>query len=143
MRFDYSVLGDGVNLASRIEGQSKIYGVPIIIGPDTEREAPDFATLELDLIRVRGKSQPERIYALAGDETVAAEAWFRQLKTEHEAFRNAYLARDWPAARAAIAACKRAGGARFAALYAFYETRIAAHEADPPPADWDGVFEGK
>jgi class 3 adenylate cyclase len=71
-RFDYSVLGDSVNLASRLEGQSKTYAVPIIISEQTQRLAPDFASLELDLIAVKGKKEAVRIFALLGDPEVAA-----------------------------------------------------------------------
>ena len=66
-RFDYSVLGDSVNLASRLEGQSKTYAVPIIISEQTQRLAPDFASLELDLIAVKGKKEAVRVFALLGN----------------------------------------------------------------------------
>ena len=66
-RFDYSVLGDDVNLASRLEGQSKTYGVDIVIGENTRRRAPDYAYIELDLIKVKGKQDAVRIFALMGE----------------------------------------------------------------------------
>jgi adenylate cyclase len=67
LRFDYSVFGDSVNLASRLEGQSKEYGFPIIAGSATALAAKDrFAILELDFIMVKGKTEPEVIYAIAG-----------------------------------------------------------------------------
>ena len=72
LRFDYSVLGDSVNLASRLEGQSKDYGFPIIIGSKTAMAVKDkFAILELDFIMVKGKKEPEVIYAIAGREDTA------------------------------------------------------------------------
>ena len=61
-RFTYSCLGDEVNLASRLEGQCKTYGVGIIIGDNTAEQVPDFATLELDLVMVKGKTEPERVF---------------------------------------------------------------------------------
>src|ERR1700759_5176293 len=72
LRFDYSVLGDSVNLASRLEGQSKEYGFPIIVGSRTALAVKDkFAILELDFIMVKGKKEPEVIYAIAGREDTA------------------------------------------------------------------------
>ena len=65
-RFTYSCLGDDVNLASRLEGQCKTYSVGIIIGDKTRLQVPDYATLELDLVMVKGKTEPERVHALFG-----------------------------------------------------------------------------
>ncbi len=77
LRFDYSVLGDTVNLASRLEGQSKEYGFPIIIGSRTALAVKDkFAILELDFIMVKGKNEPEVIYAIAGREDTALSERF-------------------------------------------------------------------
>ena len=65
-RFTYSCLSDDVNLASRLEGQCKTYGVGIIIGDKTRLQVPDYAALELDLVMVKGKTEPERVHALLG-----------------------------------------------------------------------------
>ncbi|MEK7245400.1 MAG: adenylate/guanylate cyclase domain-containing protein, partial [Pseudomonadota bacterium] len=83
-RFDYSVLGDNVNLASRLEGQCKTYGVDIIVGENTAVKAPDFGLLESDLIKVKGKTAAVRIFSLLGDETVAATPEFTGLKKQHD-----------------------------------------------------------
>src|SRR5207237_4910448 len=81
LRFDYSVLGDSVNLASRLEGQSKEYGFPIIVGSKTALAVKDkFAILELDFIMVKGKKEPEVIYAIAGREDVALSGRFQRLR---------------------------------------------------------------
>src|SRR5262249_41810751 len=69
LKFNYSVLGDSVNLASRLEGQTKEYGFPIIVGSKTAMAVKEkFAILELDFIMVKGKTEPEVIYAIAGRE---------------------------------------------------------------------------
>ncbi|HXP96705.1 MAG TPA: adenylate/guanylate cyclase domain-containing protein [Telmatospirillum sp.] len=140
-RFDYSVLGDTVNLASRLEGQSKTYGVTMVIGDATFTRAPQFACLELDLIKVKGKTEAVRIFTLLGDETVAADAAFKALKDAHDAMLGAYRAQDWPRARAELARSAELDvGFHLDKLRHLYAERIDAYEADPPGADWDGVF---
>src|SRR6185312_12602750 len=80
-RFDYSVFGDSVNLASRLEGQSKEYGFPIIVGSKTALAVKDkFAILELDFIMVKGKKEPEVIYAIAGRADTAQSGRFQRLR---------------------------------------------------------------
>lgn len=141
-RFDYSVLGDSVNLASRLEGQSKTYGVRTIIGEATAIAVRDsMAVVELDLIRVKGKLEPEHVFALVGDESLAGEADFKTLAARNDAMLTAYRQQDWSGARAALAECQALAD-RFdlGGFYALYETRIADLQADPPDADWDGVF---
>ena len=81
VRFDYSAYGDSVNLASRLEGQSKEYGFPIIVGSKTAMAVKDrFAILELDFIMVKGKKEPEVIYAIAGRDDVAQSGAFQRLR---------------------------------------------------------------
>ena len=103
LRFDYSVLGDSVNLASRLEGQSKEYGFPIIVGSKTAMAVKDkFAILELDFIMVKGKKEPEVIYAIAGREDIAQSGRFQRLRNLTIEMLACYRSRDWDGALAAI-----------------------------------------
>ena len=103
LRFDYSVLGDSVNLASRLEGQSKEYGFPIIVGSKTALAVKDrFAILELDFIMVKGKKEPEVIYAIAGREDTAQSGRFQRLRNLTIEMLACYRDRDWDGALAAI-----------------------------------------
>jgi adenylate cyclase len=140
-RIDYSVLGDAVNLASRLEGQSKTYSVPIVIGERTRESLPAFACLELDLIQVKGKAQAVHIYALLGDEAVAIEPWFQAANDAQEAMLAAYREQDWERAAAAVARVRRAAAGRLDELCDLYVGRIEQFSKAPPPAGWNGVYE--
>jgi adenylate cyclase len=138
-RFAYTAMGDAVNLASRLEGQSKTYGVSIIIGEATRDAAPSWATLELDLIKVTGKEEAVRVYTLLGDRAFGATSGFIELAEHHAAMLERYRAQDWAQAQAALSRC-RGRDSRLEPLYDLYEERITYFTANPPAADWDGVF---
>jgi len=139
-RFDYSVLGDTVNLASRLEGQSKTYGVSIVAGTATAEETPELAWLELDLIRVKGKDNAVRIFALLGDETVAAEPWVRLTRLAQSEMLTAYRAQNWSQARDALVRVRQAAGGLLDDLCNLFERRLKAFESEAPAAPWDGVY---
>lgn len=142
VRFDYSVFGDSVNLASRLEGQSKEYGFPIIVGSKTALAVKEkFAILELDFIMVKGKKEPEVIYAIAGREDVAGSGRFQRLRNLTIEMLACYRSRDWDGALAAIERGRKTDEAQtLQYLYRLYEARIRAFQKEPPPDDWDGAF---
>ncbi|MET4066044.1 adenylate cyclase [Bradyrhizobium sp. S3.2.6] len=142
LKKNYSVLGDSVNLASRLEGQTKEYGFPIIVGSRTALAAKDkFAILELDFIMVKGKSEPEVIYAIAGREDVMQSAAFQRLRNITIEMLGCYRNRDWHGALEAIERGRRSEDAdTLEKLFKLYEARIKDFKIDPPPEGWTGAF---
>jgi adenylate cyclase len=140
-RFDYSVIGDNVNVASRLEGQSKTYDVGTIVGESTTARAPDFAFLELDLLKVKGKTEATRIFALLGNGEFKHSRTFSDFVGRHDEFIARYRAKDWDGAELLRRECDRINGAGLHRLYALYKERIDHFRRNPPPADWDGAAE--
>jgi adenylate cyclase len=142
LRFNYSVLGDPVNLASRLEGQSKNYGVPIIVGSKTASALQSkFAVLELDCITVKGKTEPESVYTVLGDASVAADERFTTLRRDVNEMLTRFRGCDFDAASERIETCRKAGhGFGLEYLLNLYVERIRTFRENPPPADWNGVF---
>lgn len=142
-RFSYSALGDTVNLASRLEGQSRYYGCPVIVGEETARQAADLAILPVDRVRVVGRAEAADIHAVLGDAERAATPEFRDLAAAHGRMLAAYFAADWDAAAAALADARTAaeGVAPLEPLYALFADRIADNRARGVEPGWDGVFE--
>ena len=138
-RFAYTAMGDAVNLASRLEGQSKTYHVDIILGEATRHAAPAWAAIELDLIAVKGKQDAVRIYTLLGDSELAGSTEFAAHAQSHDQMLACYRAQDWAGARAALAEC-RGYSASLGGFYDLYAERIEFFEANPPGPAWDGVF---
>ncbi len=139
-RFDYSILGDDVNLCSRLEGQSKGYGVDIVISETTKMAASEFATIELDLIQVKGKTVPVRIFALIGNSEVQASEWFKDMSTVHAELISEYRNQNWKKAKTLVSKARKAAGEKFDDLYDLFDARIEEYKANPPGLDWDGVF---
>ncbi len=135
-RMAYTVLGDVVNLGSRLEGQTKNYGANIIIAQDTAAMISGYALRELDLIRVKGKQVPITIYEPLGREADLSEPHAADLALYHEALGH-YRARAFDTARSLFEALEARDSS---VLYQLYLQRINAFSTQPPPPDWDGVF---
>jgi len=132
-RFDYTCLGDGVNLASRLEGQSKPYGVKVIIGPKTASAVLDtYQVVELDLIAVKGKTEPARIYTVLPFSDAVAEQ-------QHNKFLELYREGSWNAADRCANDLKTCWNNELDKYYDAMLERIQEYK-NTPPANWDGVF---
>jgi adenylate cyclase len=150
MRFDYSVLGDAVNLAARLEGQSKSYGMNVVLGPNTRNAVKErLATIDLDFIQVKGKTTGTMIYGLMGDEEVLADPKFQYLQKLIFDAMEMYRAQQWDQAQEMFDEIRELGSdenkpwkleANLHILCDLYDERITLYREAPPPADWDGVF---
>jgi adenylate cyclase len=129
-RFDYTCLGDGVNLAARLEGQSKPYGVKIIIGPKTAEYVQEtYQVIELDLLAVKGKTEPVKIYTVL-------EKFDDKAEIAHNKMLAAYRSGDWVRARNM---CEAMTGIWSGELKGYY-TMMAERTSGKPPKDFDGVY---
>ena len=139
-RFSYSAIGDSVNLASRIEGLTKQYGVDILVTENSRDGAPDLAFVEVDLVRVIGREQPIKVFALLGDPDHARSEAFCSYRKLHERFLEAYRRVDLDGARKALDHVAATAPEEMAAIYAIYADRLQAMTKEPPASGWDGVF---
>jgi adenylate cyclase len=144
-RFNYSVLGDTVNLASRLEGRTKDYRIPVVIGSRTAEGAKQkFAVMEIDLIMVKGKKQPEAVFTVLGRSEVEADPRCQELREANAQMLGRFRKQQWDDAIDLIARCRKfANGFDISGLYDMYEERIELYRAQPPGPDWDGVYEAE
>jgi adenylate cyclase len=137
IRLAYTVMGDAVNLASRLEGITKEYGADIIVGESVYRATPQFHYVELDRVRVKGKDEPVSIYEPIGRRGEVGEAALGEAALFQEAVKL-LRKRSWDLAELQLLNLRKRSPDR--KLYELYLQRVAHYRAAPPPVDWDGVF---
>ena len=141
-RLSYSLIGDPVNLASRLEGLSKYYGVSILMGDALAKNLSEFATLPIDRVRVVGRDAAETVHVLLGDVAMGASYGFMSFEKAHLAVIEAYYAQKWALAAELNDANEQAAATfGLTKLVMLYRDRIAAFAANPPSAGWDGIYE--
>jgi len=136
-RMAYTVLGDAVNLGSRLEGLTKNYGVNIIVSETTKNAIPEFIFRELDLVRVKGKQEPVAIFEPVGHKNDLDKSVISEITAYKKALMN-FRAQSWDRAEVDFFNLNRTNPER--KLYQVYLDRIAFYRNNPPGDDWDGVF---
>jgi adenylate cyclase len=131
-RFDYSAIGDTVNVSSRLESLTKALKVPLLVGEDTARQAGALPFIEIDLVRLKGRVTPSRVFTLLPDTAFNSDV--------HAALLAAYREARWEDAEGILPRARESAPAALSQLYAVYAQRIARLKATNP-ANWDGVYE--
>ena len=136
-RMAYTVLGDSVNLGSRLEGLTRKYGVNIIVSETTKKSIPEYIFRELDLVRVKGKNEPVAIFEPVGHKNDLDKIVTSELTSYKQALRG-FRSQNWDKAEMDFFNLSRSNSDRF--LYQVYLKRISHFRKEPPGDDWDGVF---
>ncbi|HET7199252.1 MAG TPA: CHASE2 domain-containing protein [Burkholderiales bacterium] len=132
----YTAMGDAVNVASRLEGRTKHYGVGILVGEASRRLIQDVVFKEIDKIKVKGKDEAITIYEPIGLETHVEKKVLDELKLWHQTLRL-YRSREWDKVEVGILNLQRMNPG--CALYELYAEQVAGKRRNPPPPEWDGV----
>ncbi len=135
-RMAYTVMADAVNLASRLEGLTKQYGLGILVGEEAVALCPDIEFMKVDVVRVKGKLHPVTIFEPLGEKEQVDVAAIKR-KQDFEQARAAYLVQNFDEAEDIL---RKANKRHPGKLYEVYLERIAHFREIPPPAEWDGVF---
>jgi adenylate cyclase len=127
------------------ETRTKDDRIPIVIGEGTAQRAKEkFATMEIDRIQVKGKTEPETVFTVLGRTELGRDPNFQELHALTIKMLEYYREQNWTQALDALEPCRKAGeGFGIGALYEMYAERIEAFRRDPPPADWNGVYEAE
>jgi adenylate cyclase len=140
LKFNYSCIGDNVNVASRLEGATKFFGVDIVANGATRNEAPDLAWLEVDQVLVKGKTVPIGVHMLVGDENVAKSEAFRVHASLHDEMLAAFRARAFAKAVALAGKAGAVAPEEIRNIYGFYRDRFGEYVAAPPGEGWSPVL---
>jgi len=135
-RMAYTVMGDSVNLGARLESLTKVYGVDIAVGEVTCKAVPDFAFLELDRVRVKGRDESVAIFSPVGPRDEMGKET-RQMLKKHAVALKLYRERDWDSAEKEFFGLTQSFPKR--KLFSLYLDRVTRFRSDPPADDWDGV----
>jgi len=137
VRLAYTVMGDAVNLASRLEGITKEYGADIIVGEDTKKAVPEIVYREIDRVRVKGKDTAVAIFEPLGLESDLPKAVLDDVQLFHESL-ELYRKQEWDMAELRLLRLKTISPDVH--LYDLFLERIAFYRVNPPQPDWDGSF---
>jgi adenylate cyclase len=136
-RMAYTVMGDAVNLGSRLEGLTKHYGVNIIVSEATKTQAPSFLYCELDRVQVKGKNEPITIFEPICENALITPELEEKISQFEQALQH-YYQQNWSTALTLLEALCATYPSQM--LYSIYLDRIKHYMTSPPSKDWDGVY---